>query len=820
MNTIQRTIYIILILVIGSTCLQAQTAKLKRAKKYMDDLNYISAIEVYNQILAKKDVAEAKINLAECYRKIGDPFNAEYWYAQVVRLPEAQPEHKLFYGMALQRNGKCNLAKPWFQEFIKAVPNDVRGTHLARACDYEKELLTKNAGIYQIKNLPFNSDLDDFSPAMNGDLLVFSSDRDRGAAVKREHSWTGSPFNELYQVKVENTTEQPGGEKYTRPTKFSSDLNTKYHDAAVSFSPDGSEIYYTRNNYVGRKLGKDDKGVTRLKVFVANPKGEGHWSSAIGLPFNSDEYSVAHPCLSHDGGKLYFASDMPGGFGGMDLYYAEYENGTWGPPINMGNRINTEGNEIFPTWHGENTLYFSSDGHIGLGGLDIYRVKWMEEDQKWTEVENIGAPINSNSDDLGIVLNEEGTFGYFSSDRSGGQGRDDIYSFIKISAPLEVYVYDEQTGKPIKGASVTHSCAEGERTTGKDGLIAYEIKLNSCCDFTAAFNGYDNASKQGCTAGITNVPVKVEIPLRRSIQIALQGFVYDDETGQPVPNATVSVTSDCDGEDVDPVLTDDKGFYSLPLRRDCCYRVRADKTGYMAATRDSICTWDFTEDIILDQDLFLLPITRQTLSQNDRSGGEGGPKRRSDGTYVDEEGNPFTGVGPDGRRYKDGRPVGTDKPFQVSPTPSMPGEPIAYLLHIYYDFDKSNIRDEAIPELEKLLTLLNDNPNIIVELASHTDARGSHRYNTRLSQRRAEAAVEWLLAKGISLDRLVPRGYGETVPVNDCVNNIPCNERKHQMNRRTEFRVLGCIGCVDPETAKLSKPNENTRVDECKSCPF
>lgn len=819
MKHIQRLSLVLLVLLATGSLAFGQSAKLKRAKKYMDDLNYIAAIEVYNQILESQPAAEAKINLAECYRKIGDAYNTEIWYAQVVQLPEAEPIHKLFYGMALQRNGKCALAKPWYEAFLEAVPNDTRGMHLVRACDYEEELRTKGEGLYEVRNLPFNSDLDDFSPAISGESLVFASDRDRGAAVKRQHTWTGSPFNELYSVKVANDSGQPGGQRYSRPDKFSREINTRYHDAAVSFSRDGREVYYTRNNLDGNKLGKDDQGITRLKIFVSRSQGSDQWTEPESLPFNSDEYSVAHPCLSPDGGKLFFASDMPGGFGGMDLYFSEFENGRWGPPINMGNMVNTEGNELFPTWQGDKTLYFSSDGHIGLGGLDIYRIIWDTEELRWSEVENLGAPINSNSDDLGIVLNEQGTFGYFASDRPGGVGRDDIYSFVKTANPVEVYVYDALTKKPIKDAVVVHTCAAGERLTDKAGLARYEIKPNSCCDYTASLDGYDPHTVEGCTGPLTNDPLRVEIPLRRSVVITLQGVVYDQQNGYPVEGALVTLSHDCADDDPEPVYTDADGKYAFMLRRDCCYKAKAEKKDYLAGVQDSICTSDITEDMVLTANLYIQPtvITEAPDQQVQRGKIYRDPVT---GFYMDPgTGRPANGVH-DGITYREGRIVSDSPLFETSPSPGVPGEPMAYLLHIYYDFDRASIRDEALPELNKLLNMLNENPLLIIELASHTDARGSHRYNRRLSQRRADAVVDWLVERGISLDRLVPRGYGETVPVNDCVNNVPCNERKHQMNRRTEFRILGCLGCVDPDQARISKPNENAKVDECKHCPF
>jgi len=422
--------------------MSAQSSKLKRAKKHYDNLAYMEAIELYNLILEKGDNAEAKIYLAESYRKINDTENAEYWYGQVVRIAEAQPIHKLYYGMMLQRNGKCDLAREWYVQYVEAVPDDIRGQYLEKACNFEEELRTKNASIFDIKHLTFNSKLDDFSPAFYQGGIVFASERDKGSSVKRAHSWTGNPFLELYYVEVKNAKGEEGecNFKYERPTKFSSEVNDKFHEAAVTFTPDQNEIFFTANNYNGNA----DDGSKKLKIYSAISNGGEKWDDVQSLPFNSDEYSVAHPSLNPEGSRLFFTSDMPGGFGGMDLYYSDLEGNRWGPPTNLGPAVNTEGHEIFPYVGPNGRVYFASDGLVGLGGLDLF---FIEEKTvgEWSEPDNLGFPINTVADDFGIIFNDTGMCGYFSSDRDGGNGGDDVYSFTKTAAPVEIYVFDKAT---------------------------------------------------------------------------------------------------------------------------------------------------------------------------------------------------------------------------------------------------------------------------------------------------------------------------------------------------------------------------------------
>ena len=846
----------------------AQSGKLKQAQQKMDNLDYMGAIEIYNQILEDGDVAEAKINLAEAYRKVNDTQNAEFWYGQVVRLPESEPIHKLYYGAMLQRNGKCDIAREWYQQFVDLSPDDQRGQLLLRACDYEEELMTKSAGIFEINEVDFNSHSDDFSPQFYKGGLVFSSERDTNPIIRRMHTWTGNPFLELYYVDMRETGSEDGCGNYVfgRPEKFSNEINTKYHDAVVAFSRNGEEIFFTRNNFADGKKDFDDDGIMRLKVFYARSEGEGEWGEIQSLPFNSNEYSVAHPSLSADGEKLYFSSDMPGGFGGMDIYVSEKESGRWGPPINLGPDINTEGHEIFPHVAVDGKVYFSSDGHIGLGGLDIYSTS-QDESGTWKTPDNIGYPINNLSDDFGIIFNIEGTCGFFSSDREGGLGRDDIYSFKKTAVPVEILVYDEKTELPIEGATVVVTCKGDTLLTDKDGMARFDMKLNDCCDLEASIESYLPNTSEACTKELTLADkLEVKIPLNRSAEFEIEGVVFDGLNKLPMEGAVVTIENDCGQPLADPFITSSTGRYYFKLDRDCCYKVKATQDGYFAGIAENVCTRGLEESETLVENLFLMPT--KTIVGGDNPipdpGTTGIGEDETDYTYLDPATRlwmdkdtrlPADGTFPDGKVYKKGvliedkfpvshlpdpadetenpdDPVNPEDTGIAGGDPNVKGGPengnrevetgevaIPYLLHIYYDFDRSHIRNEALPELEKLLSLLVENPQYIIEIGSHTDARGSYHYNNRLSQRRAESVVKWLVNRGIERDRLVARGYGETVNVNNCINNVPCSEGQHQQNRRTEFKVIGCRDC-DKSNEIISKANPDAKIDRCDVCPF
>ena len=855
-----RNILLVFIFALAAGTLTAQKAAIKQGRRLMEALAYNDAIEHYNQYLkdGKNNDPEAIFNLAEAYRKVNATIEAEEWYFKAVQLPEVQPEHKLYYGMMLQRNGKCEAAVPFFQQYVDLRPDDQRGQYLLRACDFEEELMTRSAGIYEITHCDFNTDLDDFSPKFYKKGMVFSSDRDRNPIIVRENAWTGNPFLELYYVDVRDRSKGDtacGEYVFGRPEKFSNTVNTKFHEASMDYDEKRKEIFFTRNNFLDGKKGEDDNGIIKLKIYGGKDLGEGVMGEFVSLPFNGDEYNVAHPALTADGERMYFASDMPGGFGGLDIYYSDREGNNWGPANNLGPEVNTEGHESFPSVGPDGRIYFASDGLVGLGGMDIYFIEEREEGI-YTTPENLGFPMNTIDDDFGVTFNESGTCGFFASDRAGGVGRDDIYSFKKTGSSVEVLVYDESTELPLEGVLVVVDCQGETMSTDEDGKIRFDLKANECCDLTASLADYVENTAQGCTKNIPiGQKVLVEIPLKREAKFELDGVVYDDGKGIPLGGAKVTIEKD--GVVVDSFLTqypEGAGRFYFELEENACYKLKAVKQGYLADWVEDICTVDLTESTTFKHDLHLRPTEFSDIIDVDDPTDESEPyttiggdiipkdpddvvqntKNETDYAYLDmstgvwtdkADGTPADGEYPDGTEFEDGKITKGLSDLVIAPVNPVPGGKIGYLIHIYYDFNKSYIRDDAVPELEKLYTLMQENEDYIIEIGSHTDARGSKKYNISLSQRRAQAVVDWLMDRGIDEERLVPRGYGETRNVNKCANFIPCSERDHQMNRRTEFRVVGCLTCLDPslmEDKAISKApaKETVIVDECADCPF
>ena len=795
----------------------AQSARLKRANEAMQDLDYMTAIVEYQQVLQREDIAEAKIGLAESYRKINDTENAEYWYGQIVRLPNTKPIHKLYYGMMLQANGKCDVARIWLKQYEKEAPDDTRGQFLAKACDMEEELLTKNKGIYKISLLPFNSSFDDFGPSIVHGQLVIASDRDLGAAIKRTSMWTGNPFSDLYAIALK--TDQPGEIASARLEKFSSSVNTRFNEAAVCLAPDGKTLYFTRNNFADGNTARSEEGLVKLNIFSAQRNAAGEWSNAARLPFNSTEYNSAHPSISADGKKLYFSSNRPGGFGGMDLYYSELNGGVWSGANNLGPTVNTQGNEIYPFIDPNGRLYFASNGHIGLGSLDLF-YSTPKGEKDWNNPQNLGAPLNSTHDDFGICFGGDLSWGFFTSDRDGGAGRDDIYSFSKNAAPVEIYVFDNQTLKPVSGAAVLNSLTNLSLTTSSDGIVAFDMRHAECADFSTAKKGYEAAIKTGCTGneGAAHGQItRIEIGLNKVGNFSVQGMAFDMRDGFPADGAKLILTNDCGKTAAEPVTTGPDGRFKFKLDKNCCYTLRAVMDGFIAGVAEGICTKNLTQNPVFKVNLNLEPYRDAEgfiVEIPEKTQGKAGPRYNDlSGLYENPDKSPATFDLGDGISVKEGV-------LYDNGAPSQPGESTweqgseGFLVNLYYDFNADQPSETSLAELKKLLKTLRQNPDFQVEIASHTDARGSDTYNLNLSQRRADAVVEWLVKQGIARERLTPHGYGETKLVNRCGNDVPCEEAQHQLNRRTEFRIIGTSGISN------SKPKAKPKTAPCDGCPF
>ncbi len=404
----------------------AQEKKLAKAEESFKRFAFVDAREIYLQ------VAESGYQSLDLFKKLGDSyyFNAQLeeaatWYEKLTNTypDELDPEYLFRYSQSLKSVERYDEADQVMEKFNTLTGSDQRAEFFMNTRDYLNFIETQS-GKFRLLKLNMNSKFSDYAPSFNnqGQLIFASSRGGNTGMTKTLHEWNEMPFLDLYASDI---IEKNGILK--TPKKLKGKINTKFHESSTSFSADGKTVYFTRNNYIKRKLGGNTEGTILLKIYRATFEND-KWSNIEELPFNSDEYSVAHPALSADGTKLYFASDMPDSRGLSDLYVIDVNSdGTFGNPINLGDKINTEGRETFPYISNSGRLYFASDGHVGLGGLDVFVA--VQEDGGFSIPYNVGKPVNSSEDDFTFVLNENTKIGYFSSNRNGGKGNDDIYSF-------------------------------------------------------------------------------------------------------------------------------------------------------------------------------------------------------------------------------------------------------------------------------------------------------------------------------------------------------------------------------------------------------
>lgn len=805
----KKRILIILLFMQSSLLVLAQESLVKVAEKFYTSLSYTRAIEYYEKALTKTlppDVTKkAKTNLADSYYKIKDYTNAERVLKGIVTNTTSTDDSELLlrYAQVLASNGKYKEAQTYYQAYEKSVPNTLTSTpsttkKFVTLYD-DVSVLAKNVDCYDVKYLTINTTSSDFSPAYYKDGLVFVSNRQVGTAVRRVFAWNDTPFLDLFHLdnvsalgdgqvaslgsgettlKAAKTTagfvgsdqyvsNSPndsktlgvfgggnvgvggsyGAKSETAVDPFASNLNSKYHEGPAAFFKDGSQVIFTRNNFLNGKSRKSSEGINKLKVYSAKAKGSG-WSDIQELPFNSDEYSVGHPTLSPDDTYLIFASDMPGGFGGTDLYASKYDGTNWSAPINLGKEVNTSGNELFPYLDPNGDLYFSSTGHPGLGGLDLFYVK-MNEFTPRSTVSNLGKPINSEKDDFSLITDGSRKKGYFSSNRKRGGDDDDIYSFdrtceLKEGCTFILSVYDADTKLPIANANVSYRNTKGvliQAKTKADGsLTVQDFPQAESVSIVTSASTYLEKTVSVPTTDCELQVNRIEIPLvnekspnkqqngeNSNLNVKkclVSGQILTQTGGKPVKNAAIVITNLCDGSVISG-NTDEQGLYSFEAVEGCSYTIET-KVANMASRM----------------------IELNKVDCNTLRPGAGNIE-------VFEQGDIIT------------------------------------IENLYFDYGKYALKPAGIAELDKLVNLMRRYPDMQVELSSHTDSRSSTEFNQTLSENRALTSANYLFKRGISRTRVEYKGYGETIHVNGCADGVNCSEAEHAKNRRTEIYIIG-----------------------------
>lgn len=703
-----------------------------------------------------------QLHLADSYLFTGEYESAIQWYAQSVT-PSVAPIYKYRYAQVLQGNGDCQNAKKWYKAYEEAIgAAALGGVSFAEEMDcvegQKSAIAIKHP--FTIENVAsVNSPKYDFSPSWYKEGFVFVSNNLKYASNRLIDKWLNDNFMNLYEA-------TPSGESAFAVRPFHARLNSKYHEGPLTFGEEGRVMYFTRNNMDKGKLNKDKTGLTALKIYESTWV-DGDWSEPKELPFNREDVVVCHPAMHPDGQTLYFAASFPDTKGKLDLYVSTRSGGQWSAPRNLGASLNSIGNDAFPYVDAQGALYFASDRPGSKGGLDLYRA--IPDGDGW-KVANLGAPFNTQKDDFGLIVSPDGLQGYFTSNRDGGKGLDDIYRFeaqivngVKPSLvekerdnsetvatqagrlPLKVL---SPTMSPLPGVQLklypTQNAIEAALIDGETqpqaifftdaaGAAKLPIEAGQAYVLMAEKEGYE--SQRLAIPADNRGVLPDEIVLQPLAQLQLMGLAIDADGRKPLADAPILVKNSNTGE-VTPVRADGAGNFVLSLPCGAIYEVQIKAADYESEIqRIDVSAADCPTMKMVN--LWSYP------------------------TQVK--------IGDQAMALKEGA--------------------VLELRRIFYDFDRYEIRADASTDLSELADLMARYPELKIKLTAHTDARGSADYNSWLSRKRAKAAKAFLVERGIDSSRIDTAGRGESMPLNDCVDGVDCSEVEHQLNRRTEVQI-------------------------------
>jgi len=546
----KKIITVVVVLIMAGSYAQSSYQK---ADAYFDKMWYKEAANLYEEKIDKGDLSKELLEKAgDAYYFNTDMAGACNWYDKLVSnyTTEVVPEYLLRYSIALEGSGKYIEAKRWMKEFSKRTKNkDDRSPNFSQEIQTIEDVLNLPQA-FLLKNLSINTKNSDFGAMYYKDQLVYSS-ADSTTFHTRIYKWNEQPYLDMFIGEM-NELESD----VTQLKEFSKELNTRYHEATLAFSPDETKVYFTRNNYDG-ELKRDDQGTNHLKLYSAEVvKGKdsiSNWSNIKELPFNSEDYSVGHPTVSTDGKLLYFVSDMPGSIGATDIFVVDVKgNDEYSEPRNLGEAVNTSGREMFP-YITDNSLYLASDGHLGLGGLDVFESK--VKDGVFQEVKNLGAPLNSKLDDFGFIINKDNQKGFVCSNRTTGKGDDDIYSFVRLEVEEDCtqevagVVKNKKTGELIPQATVTLvdvSSKVIERVlVGNDAAFKFSIDCDSEYKIIGEKIDYSSDSQVFVTPK-TDLKLNLDLGLDLGLDLSLE----KTPTLDPMP----SISNVAVGDDVRFIL--------------------------------------------------------------------------------------------------------------------------------------------------------------------------------------------------------------------------------------------------------------------------
>jgi outer membrane protein OmpA-like peptidoglycan-associated protein/tetratricopeptide (TPR) repeat protein len=769
-----------IIVLLGNLVTKAQNATLKEADTLFSHQQYATALPIYTKLF-KKDSTNKPVTLkiARIYNFSKEYKIAETWYAKVGNaILSKEPDRMFEYAEILRINGKYVQAAEAYRSYYVKVPNQPRAIILAKYADSiakVRAVKTTGTGKSTIDTLTGpNTKYADFSPWVFKDQLLYLTDRVTEIAkplkkttTKGIYVRTGKGYSfpiidalDAHQLKIQDSVaKKPASKLIPTDTSFLAILRKELNVGPICFNKKEDTLFFSRVKSLkdykdanGEKL-KDTKKTVSYDELCYLVKNGDKWSEIKTFPYNDFlKYSMMHPALTNDGKRLYFASDRSGNLGKFDIFYCErLTDSVWSVPVNAGSAVNTVGSELFPYIDDQNTLFFASDGHLGLGGLDLFSTPLSQdpESANW-KIFHLPEPINSSADDFGVHIFAPSTAtqksGFLSSNRAGSKGLDDVYSFkLDISvikpSPLDIMIIDRVTQLPMANVTLTFTRSVKDSVITKmsdaSGMVHLVFNDNRAGLVTLVKEKYLTKSD---SVSIHREGSVVVFEMEQQRDFIVKGRVIDKQTGLPIESSTVLI--DGNNGNLKNLLTDSNGRYEAGLERSTSYFMLAKKEGYFSKRTELLSTQFRNETATL---------------------------------YIDFELEKVV--------------VDLEKKIE----------------NIYYDYAQATLRESSLIELDKLRNILVDNPNFQVELSAHTDSRGNDEYNMALSQKRASAVVNYLIQKGVSPGQIMPKGYGESKPINKCTNGAICTEEQYEMNRRTEFKVIGYIKYLPTKTVKKQK---------------
>jgi len=720
-----------------------KTPEESRADKCYERLAYKKAVVFYKE--AERLTVPGMKKLADAYRFIGDFSNAEQYFTKYMEQGEFSEDDIYTYFMVLKSAGKYAESEKWLKEYSYRYPDDTRVKEYLKN-DQAVIALVRDVQRYKIVNLDMNSAQQDFGTSYFGDKIIYSSSLEVGVhPIKRSYSWNEKPFLDLFAAEVSENGQLSSAITLNEIQKRA--VNKKYHDGPACFAMNSNLMAMTKNNMSG----KSRNGEVKLQIFFSEFK-DGIWQKETPFKLNNAEYSVAHPWLSEDGNIMYFVSDMPGGFGGTDIYRIEKKSGIeWGEPVNMGEKINTEGNEMFPFFEDENDyLFFSSDGHNGVGGLDIYMAAMKNYSVR--KLTNMGATLNSRFDDFALIVDKDMKKGYFSSNRDGGKGDDDIYYFeilkpFRFTKTIKGKITDEKSNI-LAGNEVQLLSEDGvlfaSAISSEDGSFSFSVDTEDSLY-------YVQASKEKYESGKTE-PINLTLSDAEEINTTLV------LNRIPVFRFVCRVMNSSDKEPLSGV--------KLKIVDNATQKTELQETIWSGEFSKTLEGYKMNQNLSFEITFEKEGFQSKTLNFNKALTVEGDQIFNTSLDSVKVE------------KFETG--IDIAKVINLKP--------------IYFGEGSSTLNTESTQILEQIVKVLNENPTMIIEINAHTDCRGSYNSNMALSDSRAKSCATYISSRISNPLRISGKGFGETKLVNNCncegaeISN--CSEKEHEQNRRTEFIIV------------------------------